>query len=99
MMKAQWSPDTLGSIYSMTQHNIPEDLSLQQHHCGDPKVTKVKLWEYVTIPTTMRHFKQGSAITFVNSYNKTNKCTNVKTIYCIFVIFMFRSILSILGSY
>jgi len=39
MMKAQWSSDTLGSVYSMTQHNIPEDLSLQQHHCGDPKLT------------------------------------------------------------
>ena len=48
IMKAQLSSDTLGSVYSMTQHNIPEDLSLQQHHCGDPKLTKslqVKLWE------------------------------------------------------
>jgi len=48
MMKAQWSSDTLGSVYSVTQHNIPEDLSLQHHHYGDPKLTKsiqVKLWE------------------------------------------------------
>jgi len=84
MMKAQWSSDTLGSVYSMTQHNIPEDLSLQHHHYGDPKLTKslqVKLWEYVTVPTMMRHLKQWSAITFVSSYSKTNKCTNVKIIY------------------
>jgi hypothetical protein len=91
MMKAQWSSDTLGSIYSVTQHNIPEDLSLQQHHCADPKLTEslqVKLWEYVTIPTMMRHFKQWSDITFVNLYSKTNKCNNVK------IIFVFTNTLS-----
>ena len=86
MMKAQWSSDTLGSVYSMTQHNIPEDLSLQHHHYGDPKLTKslqVKLWEYVTVPTMMRHFKKWSDMTFVNLYSKTNKCTNIKIIFVI----------------
>jgi hypothetical protein len=103
MMKTQWSFETLGSVYSVTQHNFPEDLSLQQHHCGDRKVTispQVKLWECVTIPTMMRHFKQWSDITFVNSYNKTNKCTIAKIIffYTCFVLTRFGSILSILAE-
>jgi len=40
-MKARWSFKMLEAIHSTTQHHIPKDLSLQQHHYGNLKAYKL----------------------------------------------------------